>query len=102
MQNLASWGFISCYVFMATNYYLGDKPAIEHRFLVKEKYSMLGWRHHRNERIPVVRIDYFKFEKDLVFRYEDTDKINNADSVIVTVRKGGLGFDVLDDYDVLN
>ncbi|SOD14597.1 hypothetical protein SAMN06297358_1654 [Pedobacter xixiisoli] len=62
---------------------------------------MPGRKHHRNERQPLVRIDYFSFEKELVFRYADTDKINKADSVRVTVRKGGLDFDVLEDYDVL-
>ncbi len=102
MQNLISWGFVSCYIFMATNYYLADKTTTEYRFLIKEKSSMIGSKHHRDERKPLVTIDYFKFEKELVFRYADTDKVDKADSVMVTVRKGGLGFDILDDYDVFN
>ncbi|HEY0031550.1 MAG TPA: hypothetical protein VGC65_12370 [Bacteroidia bacterium] len=102
MQNLISWGFISCYIFMATNYYLADKTTTEYRFLIKEKSWMSGSKHHRGERKPLVTIDYFKFEKELVFRYADTDEVNKADSVIVKVRKGGLGFDILDDYNVFN
>jgi len=102
MQNLISWGFISSYIFMATNYYLADKTKTEYRFEIKEKSSMSGSKGHRKERKPLVTIDYFKFEKELVFRYADTDKVNKADSVMVTVRKGGLGFDILDDYDVFN
>ena len=102
IQNLISWGFISCYIFMATNYYLADKTTTEYRFEIKEKSSMPGSNRHRSERKPLVRIDYFNLEKELVFRYTDTDKVNKADSVMVTIRKGGLGFNVLDDYDVFN
>ena len=63
---------------------------------------MSGPKGHREERQPLVTIDYFSFEKELVFRYVDTDKVNRADSVTVVVRKGGLGFDILDNYDVFN
>ena len=63
---------------------------------------MSGPKGHSDERQPLVTIDYFSFEKELVFRYVDTDKVNRADSVTVVVRKGGLGFDILDNYDVFN
>ena len=43
---------------------------------------MSGSKGHRNERKSLVRIDYFNFEKELVFRFEDTDKVNEAVSVI--------------------
>lgn len=61
---------------------------------------MSGSRHHRDERKPLVTIDYFNFEKELAFRHADTEKVKNADSVIVSIRKGKLGFDILEDYDV--
>ena len=102
MQNLISWGFISCYIFMAVNYYLADKKITEYKFEIKEKSSMPGFKGHRNERKPLVRIDYSNIEKELVFRYADTEKVNKADRVTVMVRKGGLGFDILDNYDVFN
>lgn len=102
MQNLISWGFISCYVFMATNYYLADNTITKYKFEIKEKSSMTGSKGNRSERKPLVRIDYFNTEKELVFRYADTEKVNKADSAMVMVRKGGLGFDILDDYDVFN
>ncbi len=63
---------------------------------------MLGPKHNRNEKEPLITFDYFKSEKELVFRYADTDKVNKADSVVVTVRKGGFGFDILEDYKVMN
>lgn len=102
IQNLFSWGAISCYIFMATNYYSADKITTEYQFQIKEKSSIPGRKYHRNERQPLVRIDYFSFEKELVFRYADTEKVNKADSVRVTVRKGGLGFNILNDYDVID
>ena len=102
IQNLFSWGAISCYIVMATNYYSADKITTEYQFQIKEKSSMPGRKYHRNERQPLVRIDYFGFEKELVFRYADTEKVNKADSIRVTVRKGRLGFDILKDYEVIN
>ena len=63
---------------------------------------MPGPKHHRNERQPLVIIDSFNFEKELVFRYADTEVVDKADSVIISIRKGGLGFDILEEYDVLN
>ncbi len=99
MQNIISYGSITCYIFMAANYYLANSTTTEYRFPIKEKSSMIGPKHHRKEKRPSVTIDYFKFEKELVFRYEDTDKVEKADSVTVTVRKGRFGFDIFDNYD---
>jgi len=102
MQSLISWGFISCFMFMATNYYLADKETTQYKFVIKEKSSLSGYRGNSEKSIPLVRIDYFLLEKELLFLHTDTDNVNKADSVIVTVRKGGLGFDILADYDVIN
>jgi hypothetical protein len=102
MQNLISWGFISSYIFMATNYYLAEKKTTQYRFIIKEKSLLPGRKHHRNERVPMVTIDYLNFEKELVFPPTDTDKVDKAKSVIVTVRKGGLGYEILDHYEVSN
>jgi hypothetical protein len=65
------------------------------------KSSMPGRKYHRNERQPLVRIDYFNFEKELVFRFKDTDKVMKADSVNLKIKKGGLGFDILKEYNVI-
>lgn len=100
MQNFISWGFISCYIFMAINYYLAENVTTNYRFKIKEKSSMPDSKNHRSEREPLVRFDYFNFEKELVFHFSDTEKVNSADSVKVFVRKGGLGFDILESYDI--
>jgi hypothetical protein len=100
MQNLISWGFISSYIFMATNYYLAENISTNYKFKIKEKSSMPGSKYHRSEREPLVRFDYFDFEKELVFHFSDTEKVNSADSVKVSIKKGGLGFDILESYDI--
>lgn len=102
MQNITSWGFIACYLFMSTNYYLSDNELKELKFEIKSKSSMPGPKGRRDERKPLVTIDYFGFKKELVFSYEDTERIENADKVNLTVRKGLLGFDILDHYDTVD
>jgi len=61
---------------------------------------MPGSNKNINQRQPLVSFDYFNFEKELVFTYSNTDKVNKADSVIIKVQKGLFGFDILESYDV--
>ncbi|WP_035647155.1 hypothetical protein [Flavobacterium sp. ASV13] len=100
VQNLGSWGFISCYLFMAANYYLSDTITKEFKTVIKEKSSMPGPKGSRDKRDPLVRFNYFGSEKELVFKFKETEKVNSADSVKVIIKKGGVGFDVLESYDV--
>jgi hypothetical protein len=86
---------------MATNYYFANKDITTHKIPIKYKSSLPGGRGHRNERKPLIAIDYFGFEKELVFRFSQTGKVKQADSAILKSRKGFLGFDVLNYYDLL-
>jgi hypothetical protein len=101
MQNIVSWGFIACYLFMATNYYLAHNELKDLKFEIKSKSSMPGPKRRRDERKPFVTIDYFGFKKELVFNYEDTERVENADKINLTVREGLLGFDIVDHYDLV-
>ncbi|MFZ0597175.1 MAG: hypothetical protein WAM46_09355 [Flavobacterium sp.] len=100
IQNLVSWGFISCYLFMALNYYLASPIIKNCQAKIIEKSSMPGPKGSRSERAPLVKFNYFGFEKELVFKFEDTEQVNSANNVKVRVRSGGLGFDILQSYDV--
>lgn len=102
MQNMVSWGFIACYSFMATNYYLADNELKDSSFQIESRSSMPGPKGRRDERKPLVTIDYFGFKKELVFHFRDTERVENADNVSVIIRKGLLGFDILDHYDVVD
>lgn len=101
LQNVVSWGFMACYLFMAANFYFADQTITRYKFSIKEKISMRGSRGYYTQRKPLVTIDYFNFEKVLVFQNEDTAKVNSADSVNISVRKGWLGFDVIEAYGVI-
>ncbi len=52
-------------------------------------------------RDPLVKIDYFGSDKELVFHQFDIESVNNADSVKIKTRKGFFGFDVIESYNVL-
>ncbi len=100
-QNMGSWGFIACYLFMATNYHFANNELKDLSFVIESKSSMTGPKGRRNERKPLVIIDYYGFKKELVFSFNDTKRVEKADKVNVTVRKGLLGFDILEHYDVI-
>jgi hypothetical protein len=87
---------------MATNYYLANGDQKKSSFQIQSKSSMPGPRGRREERKPLVTIDYFGLKKELVFNFNSTKRVENADKVNVIVRKGLLGFDILDHYDVVN
>lgn len=87
---------------MATNYYLADNENRTLKFRIKSKSSMTGPKRRRDERKPLATIDYFGFEKELVFQYRDTEKVKNADEITLTIRKGLLGYDILGHYDTVD
>jgi predicted membrane protein len=102
LQNVFSWGFIVAYAFLAINYYCINSNPIGYKFKIESKDSMPGPKNHRSERQPLVHINYNGFDKELVFEYEQTYKVNKADSVIVYAQKGALGFDILARYDLVD
>jgi hypothetical protein len=101
VQNLLSWGFISCYMILATNYYFADSYKTEYTFKIKSKNSLPGYR-IASSRQPTVRFAYFNFEKELVFYSSDSELVDQATKIKVVIRKGALGFDILDDYKLAN
>ena len=99
MQGLLSFGFIACYAFMAGNFYLADGESNQFTFPIKEKSSMPGTS-NKSKRTPLVRFDYFGVEKELVFGFSSTAKVEESDFVTLTIKKGAFGFKVLESYDV--
>lgn len=100
MQNLISWGFISGYLFMAVNFYFAGRQLTTHHTAIIERSTLTGPKRHRNKGNPLVVIEYHHFEKDLIFLQADTQRVNQADSVLLNIKHGALGFDVLANYDV--
>ena len=96
IQNTASWGFIICSFFMFTNYYFAERISIKETFQIVEKSSMTGRKYHRNERKPIFRIKYNNKLKDLVFSHKYYEKMDFYTEVELEVRKGYLGYDILE------
>jgi hypothetical protein len=82
MHSFVSWGFITCSL-MAVNYYFSSSSHEEYNFKIERKSSLSGSKGQSERRFPIVNIKYFKTEKELVFDYEDTEKINKSDSIKV-------------------
>jgi len=95
-------GSVVTFSFMAINYYGADPNFTSERFEILEKSSLPGSKGHRNERLPTALINYHGLNKEIVFKYRDTERFRNATYVILYVKRGLLGYDILDDYDVAN
>ena len=93
-------GSILLFSFMATNLYFADSHIMVKHFNVLNTGSISGPKGHRDEREPYVDINYEGLEKEVVFTYEETAKVMSAKSVKLTVRKGLLGFDILEKYEI--
>ncbi|HMI01682.1 MAG TPA: hypothetical protein VK541_04325 [Pedobacter sp.] len=94
-----AWGGIVCYLLMAANFYLANNETEVKTFPIAEKSSLPGPKGHRERRSPVARFDYFGSEKELIFKYPETEKVKRAKSVYIHVKKGALGFDVISEFD---
>ncbi len=102
LQNILSWGFISCYLFMAVNYYGADIEVRNVQLTIKSKSSRIGLKSNRNKRSPLVIVNYSGIDKELVFTYAETKRVDAAKKVRLAIRRGLLGFDVIDHYDVVD
>jgi hypothetical protein len=98
--NIISFGGIAVYIFMAINYYSPEKNLKHYTFPILETSSMKGSEDSDDERQPLVRINYFGQEKTLVFSSRYIEKVEGASEAIITVKPGGLGYDVITDSDV--
>jgi hypothetical protein len=95
-------GGVAMYLFIAVNYYTVSGPTSTHTFKIVGKSSMPGPKGSRSERRPLVHVHYFDREKELVFHFSDTKRVERADSVTIDVKTGGLGFDVVVHFDVID
>ena len=93
-------GGILMFLFMATNFYFADNSIIEKRFKIEKIDSLPGSKGEREKRQPYVVIDYEGMKKELIFSYEETEKVKTAKYAVMKVSKGFLGYDILKEKDV--
>jgi hypothetical protein len=93
-------GGVILFAFMASNFYFASNEIENKKFEIIGFGSLPGSKGHRSERKPYVMINYQGMEKQLIFSYLDTDKVNSSTKVNVAAKRGLWGFDILERYEV--
>jgi hypothetical protein len=90
---MASFGFMACYIFMASNFYFADNDIVL-------KSCSISYKHTIGTKIqePAIEIDYEGIKKQLVFSAPQQNEVDTSQYVLLTVRKGLWGYDVF--YDI--
>ena len=96
MQNIISYGFITCSIFMLVNFYLADKKQVKKTFEIVERTSLPGPEYHREERNPTFSIVYNGKIKELVFEQMYYNNMNSYNYIELEIKKGFFGFDILE------
>ena len=91
LYNTLTFGGIILFVLMYLNYKSPNVNLEVHKFEIIDKSSM----GRATRRRPIARIDYFGLKQEIIFGYKDTKDFKNADSLILKIKKGNLGFDVI-------
>ena len=94
VYNVASFGGVAVFGFMLLNFKSSDKNIRTYTFEIERKSSMKG-SGNSAKRQPIVEIDYFGLKKDIIFSHSDTENVDNADSILLNIKDGRLGFDVI-------
>lgn len=94
--NTIFFGGLFSMSFLAINNSASNEDLKAYKFKILHK-SFVDTRvsRHRWERSALAYINYFGQTKELVFSYQDTELVEDADSVIVSVYEGTLGYDII-------
>lgn len=95
IQNTASWGFIACSTLVLSNYYFSSGEITERKYEIVEKFSLTGSKGSRNERKPLVTIDYEGKMKELVFSPKYFEELKDYNFVIFKTKKGFIYWDII-------
>ena len=95
LQNILSWGFIACTIFMASNFYFTENDVRISKYEIIEKASMTGSKGNRNKRKPLIRINYNGSSKELIFSHKFYNQMDSYKSVTLETTTGLFGFEVI-------
>lgn len=93
-------GSFILFIFMASNFYFADNVIVNKKLEIIDSGSVPGPKGHRNRREPYVVVKYKGIEKQLFFKYEETKLVDTGKFVNISVKKGFLGFDILDKVEI--
>jgi hypothetical protein len=92
-QSAVSFGFIACYIFVASNFYFtSSSDPLLRSFPILTKHT-IGTRSPQ----PAIEINYEGIEKQLVFYTEEQNAVDTAKYVLLTIKKGLFGYDIFSD-----
>ena len=96
LQNIASWGFLICTLFMVLNRYFAADTVTTSTHSINSIGTMPGKPRTMANEQPLIRIDYYGKTKELVFTKEYLTKLNMAKSVTIETRNGLFGYKIID------
>ncbi|RCW91993.1 hypothetical protein [Winogradskyella arenosi] len=97
MHYVIGFGFITCSIFMLSNYYFADQNTRTESYEIIRTSSLAsGGKYRIDVRTPTFRINYNGKIKELVFSSEFYEKRNFYNNVELDIRQGLFGFDILE------
>jgi hypothetical protein len=92
---IVGYGFTVCSIFMFTNYYFASDVIEDKEFKIIKRSSLPGGKNSRDKRKPTFTINFEGQEKELVFKNEYYETMDNFGSIEISVQKGYFGFYIL-------
>lgn len=94
IYNILSFGGIVVFCLMFLNYKSSNEDFRIYTFKINRKYLTKGGS-NTAKRQPVAEINYFGLKKDIIFPHSEIENVTNSDSILLKVKNGILGFDVI-------
>lgn len=101
IHNVLSWGCAACCVFMALNYYFAHGTAQPYTLPVQSAATLPDPDSYRKEPQPTVFINYAGHSKRLILEPLNGSTAAQASHVKLYVKRGLLGFDVIERYEAV-
>jgi hypothetical protein len=92
---IVGYGFTICSIFMFSNYHFASELTEKREFEIIERSFLPGGKNSRDKLKPTFTINFEGKEKELVFKNEYYETMNNFGSVEISVQKGYFGFYIL-------
>lgn len=102
--NIISVGSIFCFLFLAINYYNKGNILKVNTYKITERSSPITNRKgdgQSSTKLPIIIIEHLNNTKELIFNYTEKSNVYYGDSIELRIKKGLLGYDVIDNYNFI-
>lgn len=94
-QNIISWGFIFCSLFLVSNYYFSSEEVLTSEHRITARSSMRAGKKASSKERPLVEIIYKQEVKELVFSSKFLKSIDDYKYVELEMAMGLFGIEVI-------